>query len=92
MTWSGALTCAACAFVSRQLGPGTPCPSHAGLWSVRASGEPSSRAAPLPSADCPWAFPSIGTRACWCCMDASARSTQALSNPRAWASRRSLTG
>ena len=57
MTWYGALTCSACAFVSRQLGPGTPCPSHAGRWSVPASGEPSSLAAArLPSVDCPWPF------------------------------------
>jgi hypothetical protein len=29
---------------------------HAGSWSMPASEEPSSLAAPLPSADCPWPF------------------------------------
>ena len=56
MAWQWESTCSACAFVSRQLGPGTPCPSHAGRWSVRPSGESSSLAAPLPAADCPWPF------------------------------------
>ena len=56
MAWHWESNRSACAFVSRQLGPGTPCPSHAGRWSVRASGEPSTLAGPLPPADCPWPF------------------------------------
>lgn len=56
MAWHWESNCSVCAFISRQLGPGTPCPSHAGRWSVRPSGEPSSLAGPLPRADCPWPF------------------------------------
>ena len=55
-------TCAACAFVSHQLGSATPCPWHAGPWSTRSSqaghAEPSVFPDPRPTADRPWPFTS----------------------------------
>jgi hypothetical protein len=87
MAWHRESTCSACAFVSRQLGLRTPCPWHAGRWSVRPFREPSSLAGPLPSADCPWPL----TRYQYArVLNESARSTQASLDPRAWASRRTV--
>jgi hypothetical protein len=60
MTWNWESTWSACVFVGRQLGSGTPCPSHAGRWSADTSGavhgQPSAYAAPCPTADLPWPF------------------------------------
>jgi hypothetical protein len=62
MTWQWQSPCAACVFVSSQLGSRTPCPSHAGRWSAFMSladpGEPATVATPRPTADRPWPFTS----------------------------------
>ena len=92
MAWHGESNCSACAFVSRQLDRARR------VHRTRAAGRsarPESRPAGLPRCPQPTApghSPSTSTRACWCCVDASARSTQAVSTPRAWASRRTVRG
>jgi hypothetical protein len=93
MTWNWESTCSACVFVGRQLGSGTPCPSHAGRWSAdtfgAVHGQPSAYAAPCPTADLPWPFTPreyarlllVRSRAC----EVRPLRTLELTHPRIWA-------